>query len=73
MKTHPTADEVYRQVTAAHPSVSKATVYRNLNILAQRYAFQASETGAGGLDVNFDLYGYLKPSPAAPREPARAP
>jgi len=32
---HPTADEVYRQVTAAHPSVSKATVYRNLNILAQ--------------------------------------
>ena len=45
----------------------------NLNILAQRYAFQASETGAGGLDVNFDLYGYLKPSPAAPREPARAP
>ncbi|MEL1266136.1 type II secretion system protein GspM [Pseudoxanthomonas putridarboris] len=37
----------------------------NLNVLAQRYAFQASESGTGGLDVNFDLYGYLKPSPAA--------
>ena len=45
----------------------------NLNILAQRYAFQASESGAGGLDVNFDLYGYLKPTPAAVQGPPRAP
>ena len=38
------------------------------NILAQRYAFQASESGSGGLDVNFDLYGYLKPSPVVAQE-----
>ena len=44
----------------------------NLNVLAQRYAFQASESGAGGLDVNFDLYGYLKPSPVMPQEPSGA-
>jgi len=44
----------------------------NLNILAQRYAYQASESGAGGLDVNFDLYGYLKPSPVVTQEPSGA-
>ena len=44
----------------------------NLNVLAQRYAFQASESGAGGLDVNFDLYGYLKPSPVVTQEPSGA-
>ena len=34
----------------------------NLNILSQRFAYMAQETGAGGLDVSFDLYGYLQPS-----------
>lgn len=34
----------------------------NLNILSQRYAYMAQETGAGGLDVSFDLYGYLQPA-----------
>jgi len=32
---HATADEVYELVSAAHPSISKATVYRNLNLLAE--------------------------------------
>lgn len=45
----------------------------NLNVLPQRYAFQASESGTGGLDVNFDLYGYLKPSPAAVAPPPPSP
>lgn len=31
---HPTADEVYGKVVKDHPNVSKATVYRNLNVLA---------------------------------------
>lgn len=37
----------------------------NLNVLAQNYSFAAG-TGAdsGGLEVSFDLYGYLKPKPA---------
>ncbi|CAA9322356.1 MAG: General secretion pathway protein M [uncultured Lysobacter sp.] len=35
----------------------------NLNVLAQRHFFGASgePTGEGGLDVSFDLYGYLRP------------
>ena len=31
---HPTADSVYAVVAAEHPSISKATVYRNLHQLA---------------------------------------
>lgn len=34
MHDHPTADAVYAAVSAEHPSISKATVYRNLNQLA---------------------------------------
>ena len=35
LANHPTADEVYRAVNAEHPSISKATVYRTLNKMAQ--------------------------------------
>ncbi len=35
LQCHPTADEVYQRVAAHHPSISKATVYRNLNSLAE--------------------------------------
>jgi general secretion pathway protein M len=43
----------------------------NLNILAQRFFFSpgsgaAGNTPQGGLDVSFDLYGYLAPSAAPP-------
>ncbi len=31
---HPTAEDVYGMVVKSHPNVSKATVYRNLNVLA---------------------------------------
>lgn len=34
----------------------------NLNVLAQNYAFSTGPAGSnGGLEVSFDLYGYLKP------------
>ena len=32
---HTTAEQVYAEVVQHHPSISKATVYRNLNSLAQ--------------------------------------
>lgn len=41
----------------------------NLNLLAQRYFYPAGNVGNdrsdrdGGLDVSFDLYGYLRPVP----------
>lgn len=41
----------------------------NLNILAQRMYFAPGvrNPGEGGLDVSFDLYGYLTPSVEVPR------
>jgi general secretion pathway protein M len=43
----------------------------NLNILAQRYFYAPGQGRAqsGGLDVSFDMYGYIPPRPAA--RPAR--
>lgn len=35
LKCHATAEEVYNYVVKIHPSVSKGTVYRNLNSLAE--------------------------------------
>ena len=32
---HPTADEVYEYLHTDHPGISKATVYRNLNVLCE--------------------------------------
>ena len=33
--THPTVDELYVHIHAKHPTISKATIYRNLHLLAQ--------------------------------------
>ena len=33
---HPTADEIYEMISKEHPHISKATVYRNLNLLADK-------------------------------------
>ena len=47
----------------------------NLNVLGQRVFFNPGQSGMqGGLDVSFDLYGYLKPgaAPAANRRNAAA-
>lgn len=35
LKNHPTADDVYEEIAVRHPNISKATVYRNLNKLAE--------------------------------------
>ncbi|MBM3200380.1 transcriptional repressor [Candidatus Woesearchaeota archaeon] len=36
VKTHPTAEEVYKQVSKDLPAITLATVYRNLNQLADQ-------------------------------------
>lgn len=40
MKNHPTADEIYSEVCKEHPAISKGTVYRNLNMLAESGAIR---------------------------------
>jgi len=47
----------------------------NLNVLRTHYAFQAApgDPSQNGLDVSFDLYGYLRPAAvAAPQQQATA-
>lgn len=45
----------------------------NLNVLAQRaYLGRGGATGSGGLDVSFDLYGYLAEAPERGAAPADA-
>jgi len=34
--THPSVDELYSEIKKHHPAISKATVYRNLNQLAEK-------------------------------------
>ena len=35
LQNHATAEEIYRLIIKNHPSIGKATVYRNLNYLAE--------------------------------------
>jgi general secretion pathway protein M len=43
----------------------------NLNVISNRFIFTAEQNGNnGGLDVNFDLYGYL-PASGAPANARR--
>ena len=35
LKCHATADEIYEDIVKEHPNVSRATVYRNLNLLSE--------------------------------------
>lgn len=36
LRNHPTSADVYEEVRHKHPSISRATVYRNLALLAER-------------------------------------
>lgn len=35
LSNHPTADEIYSYIACTHSSISRGTVYRNLNLLVQ--------------------------------------
>ncbi|TXI50311.1 MAG: general secretion pathway protein GspM [Lysobacter sp.] len=44
----------------------------NLNVISNRFVFNAEQSGnSGGLDVNFDLYGYLPATAGAPANARR--
>ena len=40
MDPHPTVEEVYLQIHKSHPTISKATIYRNLRLLAKHGAIR---------------------------------
>ncbi len=52
---HPTPAEVYEEVCKAHPSISRATVYRNLAVLSESGAIMRVKV-PGGID-RYDCRG----------------
>ena len=61
LHAHPTAEEVYRQVAAEHPSVSRATVYRNLRQLeaCSRLRRVAVPDGSDRYDGRLDPHEHM--------------
>ena len=57
LQSHATADEIYAAIAAEHPNISRATVYRNLNQLAE--AGSLRRVDAVSECVRFD--GMLEP------------
>lgn len=47
---HPAAEEIFAHVQKTHPHISKATVYRNLNLLYEENVIGKVETGSGASD-----------------------
>ena len=47
LKCHATADEVYEDIAKEHPHISRATVYRNLNLLSETGDIRKIETPGG--------------------------
>lgn len=62
MRNHPTAESVYEEVIKEHPSISKATVYRNLNQLAQQKAILRVPipNGADRFDYHTEQHYHLR-------------
>ena len=47
LKCHATADEIYEDIAKEHPHISRATVYRNLNLLSETGDIRKIETPGG--------------------------
>ncbi len=57
---HPTADQVYARIHEREPHVSRATVYRNLNLLAEQGQILDVKTpGADRFDFRTDPHAHL--------------
>lgn len=47
LKCHATADEIYEYIVKEHPNISRATVYRNLNLLSETGEIRKMEIPGG--------------------------
>ena len=47
LQCHATADEIYKNIIKEHPNVSRATVYRNLNLLSEMGDIRKMEIPGG--------------------------
>lgn len=58
LKNHPTADEVYEELIKSHPSISRCTVYRNLNQLSEEGLIQKIEVPSGADRFDYKCYNH---------------
>lgn len=47
LQCHATADEIYQTIVEEHPNISRATVYRNLNMLSESGDIRKREMPGG--------------------------
>ncbi len=58
--SHPTADEIYSAVREQDPKISRGTVYRNLNLLADEGTILSIKTPGGNrFDRTVDPHAHL--------------
>ncbi|HIZ02791.1 MAG TPA: transcriptional repressor [Candidatus Borkfalkia avistercoris] len=62
MHSHPDADQIYSAIVKDHPHVSKATVYRNLNLLAEQGQIKKVNVseGADRFDFRTDKHHHMR-------------
>lgn len=62
LHNHPTAEQVYAQVVKEHPTISKATVYRNLASLSEdgRLRHLPMPAGADRFDHRLDEHAHIE-------------
>lgn len=62
MHGHATADMIYESIHKSHPSISKATVYRNINVLEQENKIMRIEVadGADYFEKNTHAHDHIK-------------
>lgn len=62
LANHPSAEEVYEQAAKLYPEISKATVYRNLNVLAAEGVLRriSVANAADRFDHNTEKHYHLK-------------
>ena len=58
LKTHVTADFLYDYLVKKHPSISRGTVYRNLNILCNEGLIKKIKTPDGADFFDFSLHDH---------------
>lgn len=62
LKDHPTADEIYTEVSSKYPTISRGTIYRNLNQLAESGKIRVMDIpgGAGHYDDRCDDHYHVQ-------------
>lgn len=59
-RDHPTADQIYQDIRIRDPKISRGTVYRNLNLLAERgEILQIKIPGADRFDLRRELHHHI--------------